>query len=123
MFSIQNNQEAKDGKVLNITCSAPDTQGVEKIWGRAYQPVKVEKGKKYGIYVRYRTLPGFNGRFELWIRPGRRKDDLKALGGGDGWQIMTGEFTAKSNETIFYLTILRGVGTVLVDEIIVYPKN
>jgi len=47
---------------------------------------------------------------------------LRALG-GDGWQIMTGEFTAQSDETIFYLTIVKGTGTVLVDEIIVYPKN
>ena len=121
-FTLQNHSQAHDGKVLNITCSAPDAKGVAGIWGRAYQPVKVEKGKKYGIYVRYQTLPGFNGSFELWIRPGRRKDDLRSIG-GDGWQIMTGEFTAQSDETIFYLTIMRGTGTVLVDEIIVYPKN
>lgn len=121
-FTIQNNPEANDGKVLNITCSGDDGKGKDKIWGRAYQPVRVVSGKKYGIYVRYRTMPGFNGFFELWIRPGRRKDDLRALG-GDGWQIMTGEFTAQGDETIFYLTIVKGTGTVLVDEIIVYPKN
>ena len=121
-FILQDNREAKDGKVLNITCSAPDAKGVDKIWGRAYQPVKTIPGKQYGIAVRYKTLPGFNGRFELWIRPGRRKDDLKTLG-SDSWQIMSGEFTAKDKETIFYLTILKGTGTVLVDEIVVYPKN
>ena len=47
---------------------------------------------------------------------------MKTLG-SDSWQIMSGEFTAKDKETIFYLTILKGTGTVLVDEIVVYPKN
>jgi len=119
-FTVENNSEAKNGKVLKIACDRPDAKGAEKVWGRAYQPVKVNKGEKYKIRVRFKTLPGFKGRFEFWVRSGNGKDanrTLKALG-KDGWQEMSGVLVPGSDEAIFYLTIRGGTGTVLVDEVI-----
>ena len=119
-FTVENNKEAKNGRVLKISCPTPDAKGAEKIWGRAYQPVKVVKGEKYKIKVRFKTLPGFQGGFEFWVRSGNGKDanrTLKALG-KEGWQEMSGILVPGSNEAIFYLTIRGGIGTVLVDEVI-----
>jgi len=120
-FAIQDAEGANDGRALCISCTGDDGKGVDKIWGRAYQKINVTPGMNYDVKVRYKTLPGFNGKFELWVRPGSRSDDI-SVSAGEGWRELTLGFTARSNEATLYLTIIRGTGTVLVDEITVTPR-
>ena len=119
--AIQDAEGTNDGRALSITCTGDNGKGVDKIWGRAYQKINVTPGMNYDVKVRYKTLPGFNGKFELWVRPGSRSDDI-SVSAGEGWRELTLGFTARSNEATLYLTIIRGTGTVLVDEITVTPR-
>ena len=120
-FTATEAEGAVDGKALNITCTGAGDKGNDGIWARAYQKINVTKGLNYEVKVRYKTLPGFNGKFELWVRPGYRNDDV-SVSAADGWQEFTTEFIAKNNEVTLYLTLVKGTGTVLVDEIRVTPK-
>ena len=122
-FAAEEAEGAKNGKVLRITCTAPDDKGEAKIWGRAYQPVKVVKGIAYRAKVRFKTLPGFSGKFEFWIRSGNGKDANRTLTASakDGWRELAGRLVPGQDEAVFYLTITKGTGTVLVDEVIVTP--
>ena len=120
-FAAVDAEGALDGRALSITCTEAGDKGVDGIWARAYQTVSVTPGQSYEVKVRYKTMPGFNGKFELWIRPGYRSDDI-SVGAGDGWREFTTDFTARSNEATLYLTLIKGTGTVLVDEITVTPK-
>jgi hypothetical protein len=117
---VEKDNEAKNGQVLQISCPYPDAKGADKIWGRAYQTVKVVKGKRYRAKVRLKMLPGFQGRFEFWIRSGNGKDANRTLKAPDkdGWQEMSGILVPGSDEATFYLTIRGGTGTVQVDEVI-----
>ncbi len=120
-FAIQDVEDAGDGKALSITCTEAGDKGVDRIWARAYQSIRVEPGMNYAVKVRYKTLPGFSGKFELWVRPGYRQDDV-SVSFADSWRELAMNFTAQGSEAVLYLTVVKGTGTVLVDEISVTPQ-
>ena len=121
---MENNSEAKNGKVLKIACDRPDAKGAEKIWGRAYQSVKVVKGKKYSVCARVKVLDGSQGRFEFWVRSGSGKDANRTLTAQskDGWQELSGVLVPGQDTAVFYLTIRGGTGTALIDEVILKER-
>ena len=118
--AVKDAEGANDGKALSITCSEAGTKGTAAIWGRVYQKIKTIPGMNYELKVRYKTLPGFNGNFELWVRPGVRVDDVTAAA-SDKWQEAVMDFYASKADTTLYLTVTKGTGTVLVDEVTLTP--
>lgn len=111
---------------LRMACTGIDETHSMKAWGRVWQAAPVTPGRKYAFRMRFRTEEGFAGRVEAWLRSGAEGGlsaanvNLGALALNSEWRELTGTIIPEIDTCRVHLTITRGVGVLLIDEVQLY---
>lgn len=127
-FQIVDDTTGSTKKVLQITCMEAE-KSKQASWGRIYQNVKLIPGTVYRFRCRFKTLPGFTGKVEIWLRSSKKRGiskanvNLSAIGTDGTWQELTGSVVPENNNCTVYINLIGGTGTLSIDQIQLYQEQ
>ena len=123
---------ARSGKAcarLTCTALAPEAER-ERLhgtaWGRWYQMIPVEKGRRYTLRLWTRTTRGFTGRVNIFFTGDKEKKTRagEMLGTDDVWrEIRVSGYEAAGDSAGIYLNVMDGLGSVWFDDVQVIPEE
>jgi hypothetical protein len=128
-FGVVPHPELAGRQVLRLACTGVDADHAMQSWGRVWQVAPVTPGRRYSFRMRFRTEEGFTGRVEAWLRSGVKSGlsaaniNLGSLALDSEWRELSGTILPEIDACSVYLTITRGVGTLLIDEVQLYEAD
>jgi hypothetical protein len=97
------------------------------IWGRLFRTETVKVGQHYQLDCTYRTMPGCQGNFAVWLRSGQGKElnranvNFPAPNTNGEWRTLAIRFLPETDKCTIYLTLTGGVGVAQIHNLTVSP--